>query len=141
MRCGTVFMRMGAPMAIGTALWREGGLYLSRCPQMFKHMTNDRIVLDQQAIALDLAGGVTIADMPRQLHQITGDFQQWLGAATTSITSPSASKSVAVIQRCGVRRSTKRLAPLTVLKPCGAKICPHKRGNSCQMRFDQVASF
>jgi hypothetical protein len=41
---------------------------------MLKHMTNDGIVLDQEAITLDLAGGMAIADVPRQLHQITGDL-------------------------------------------------------------------
>ena len=47
---------------------------------MLKHMANDRIVLDQKAITLDLARGMAIADMPRELDKIASDFQQWLGS-------------------------------------------------------------
>jgi hypothetical protein len=42
-------------------------------------MAYDGVVLDQKAIPLNLARGMAIADMPCELHQITGDFQQWLG--------------------------------------------------------------
>ena len=46
---------------------------------MLKHMAYDGVVLDQKAIPLYLARSMAIADMPCELDQITGDFQQWLG--------------------------------------------------------------
>jgi len=67
-------------MAIGTTLRHEGGFNLRHfCTQMLKHMAYDRIVLDKKAIPLDLARCMAIADMPCELDQITGDFQQWFG--------------------------------------------------------------
>ena len=46
-----MFMAMGAAMAICPAFGREGGVNLLHArAQMFEHVTNDRIVLDQQMI-------------------------------------------------------------------------------------------
>ena len=46
-----MFMAMGAAMAICPAFGREGGVNLLHArAQMFEHVTNNRIVLDQQMI-------------------------------------------------------------------------------------------
>jgi hypothetical protein len=102
MRSGTVFMRMGTPMAIGTTLWRKGGFNLRHCcTQMRKHMSNNRVVLDQKAITLDLARSMTISDMPCELHKIASDFKQWLRSSDDrNRLTVCQCERVAIVQRC-----------------------------------------
>jgi hypothetical protein len=103
---------MGAPVAIGTTLRREGGFNLRHCcAQMLKHMAYDSVVLDQKAIPLNLARGMAIADVPCELDQITGDFQQWLGSRDDlNHLTVCQCERVAIVQRgrmCKIHQKTR----------------------------------
>ena len=116
-------MRMGAPVAICPPLRREGGFNLHHCcTQMLKHMADDRIILDQKAITLDLAGGMTIADMPCELDQITSDFQQWLKSCNNfNSLSIGQCKSVTMIQRCRLRQIHQKTCAFGCFKNLAAQ--------------------
>ena len=49
---------------------------VNSCPEVFEHMSNHRVVLDQQTLFFNLAGRMTIADVPCELHQVTPHLQQ-----------------------------------------------------------------
>jgi hypothetical protein len=80
---------------------------------MLKHMAYHGVVLDQKAIPLNLARGMAIADMPCELYQITGDFQQWLGRSDDfNGLTVGHSERVSIVQRgrmCKIHQKTRTL--------------------------------
>ena len=81
-----VIMSHRAAVAIGAAFGREGfkaaGQGRAQLPQhRLKHM----VLTDQQAVRLDLAGGVAVADVPGQTRQIARHFQHRLGCGQRAV--------------------------------------------------------
>lgn len=71
MRRVAVFVAMGASVAIGTAFGGEGqGSFLAFRAHVAEHMGDDRIVLDQQAVGLNLAGRMAVANMPANAREV-----------------------------------------------------------------------
>ena len=67
----TVVMSVGAPLPIGTAFGREGFDNLDHVgADQDQHPGDDMVTLDQKAPRFDLAGGVTIADVPGKARHV-----------------------------------------------------------------------
>lgn len=67
-------------MAIGAALRVEGLVDLANLrPQSPQHVGQDMIALDEQPVRLDLAGGVSVSEMPGQPREVmAADLQEVL---------------------------------------------------------------
>ena len=112
-RC-PVFVAVGPSVTIGTALWREGcGDLLDGGSEVFEHMHDDRVVLDEQVIPLDLAGGVAVADMPGEPGEIrAGNAGKHLfGRDNANQRAGVEFKRIAVVERCGLRQVDKEGQP------------------------------
>ncbi len=60
-------MAKSSAMAIGAALGRERAVRFGHvCAKAGQHVGKDVIPADDKAVVMDLAGGVTVADMPGQ---------------------------------------------------------------------------
>ncbi len=65
----TMIVPMSAPVAVCAAFGGKGPEHLLDArTKLFKHVFHDVIALDEDMIALDLARGVTVADVPDQPH-------------------------------------------------------------------------
>ena len=70
-RRSTVGMTVRASVTVRAALGGKGLMYRrDPCAQVFEHMTDHRIILDQKMVRFDLAGSMPVADVPRKLHKI-----------------------------------------------------------------------
>ena len=68
-----------APMPIGAALGREGFDRLGhRRAQLAQHRLQHMVAPDQQAVRLDLAGRVAVADMPGEAREVARDDENRL---------------------------------------------------------------
>ena len=108
----TVIVRMGAPVPIGAAFGREGLFNLAHIgAKAFQHGADDVIALNQQALGLDLTGGVAVADMPGKPDQFRAarvaccHFQQRLGGGGDGdLAAVFENQNPAVIQRGRLRQ-------------------------------------
>ena len=73
-----VFVAMRTAMAISAAFRIEWLADFSDCcTEVFQHMSNHSVALDQQAFRFDLTRRMPIADVPREAHKvIAGDRKQ-----------------------------------------------------------------
>lgn len=109
-----VVMAMGAPMAIGTAFGAKGGGDLSRGgTNLAKHLGDHMVALDHKPVGIDLAGGMAVADVPRDARQVrAGHFQQvFVGGHHLNHAPVGQNKSVAVVKRGGLRQIDQKRQP------------------------------
>ena len=75
-----MFVAVRPAYTVGPAFWRKrGGDFGDGGAEMFKHVADHWVGLNQQAIRLNLAGRVAVADVPGKLGEVgTGDRKQRL---------------------------------------------------------------
>lgn len=144
----SVLMRMGPAMTIGTSLRRERLIYLDEGrAQMFQHVSDNLVTLDQKSVSLDLAGRVSIADMPGQPWKfVASDFQKILGSSD-NLDAPAVFKDerLTMIQRSRLGKVDQKAKPagrsqnLTAQEP--VFVCQRNgvfRADTCVRRGDTV---
>ena len=108
-------MPMGAPMAIGTAFGAEGAGDLSRGgTDLAEHLGDHMVALNHQPVGVDLAGGMAVADVPRDAGQVgAGHLQQgFVGSHYFDQTPVGQHESIAVVERGGLRQIDQKRQPV-----------------------------
>ena len=68
-----MFVAVRSAYTVGPAFWRKrGGDFGDGGAEMFKHVADHWVGLNQQAIRLNLAGRVAVADMPGEAGEAGG---------------------------------------------------------------------
>ncbi len=104
--CGmAMFVRMCATVPVGSAFRCEGLCDFGQLStEMFEHMCDNRVVLDQQAASFDLARSVTVSNVPCKFRQVSaGNRQQvFRGSDDFDLASIGEFEGIAVVHRCRV---------------------------------------